>query len=184
MKRLILVYGPNGVGKSTACALLAQMLPGCAYVDSDWCRAFHPFSFRGDGIRLIRANIASLLSNSLASPLIQDVLFSYGFHGPRRKIFEDVLLELNRSGVPFALCPILLTCDPEENLRRMRLDGRDGERIGRAMRARAVYEQETAPRVDATWLTPHQTAQAMLEILRQSYGAIKEEAYGQGPEFV
>lgn len=45
MKKLILIVGPNGVGKTTTAKILLQKLSKCAYVDADWCRAINPFPF-------------------------------------------------------------------------------------------------------------------------------------------
>ena len=45
MKKLILILGANGVGKSTTAEILLQRLSKCAYIDADWCRAINPFPF-------------------------------------------------------------------------------------------------------------------------------------------
>lgn len=46
MKKLILIIGPNGVGKTTTAKILLQKLSKCAYVDADWCRVINPFLLR------------------------------------------------------------------------------------------------------------------------------------------
>ncbi|MBQ7792457.1 MAG: hypothetical protein IJ367_03070, partial [Clostridia bacterium] len=43
MKTLLVITGPNGVGKSTCAEGLMQSLPKSIYIDSDWCRAMNPF---------------------------------------------------------------------------------------------------------------------------------------------
>lgn len=45
MKKLIVIVGPNGVGKSTTARTMVVKCPKCTYVDSDWCRVIMPFSF-------------------------------------------------------------------------------------------------------------------------------------------
>ena len=129
MKKLILICGPNGVGKSSACMQLVQALDHAAYIDSDWCRAMHPFSFDHETIQLIKSNIVALMVNYFRSSFIEHVIFQYGFHGPRKQIFEDIQCELHTQGISYQFCPILLTCDVAENIARMRKDGRDEERI-------------------------------------------------------
>ncbi len=47
MKRLIVIVGPNAVGKTTTAKCLVDKLPKTAYVDSDWCRFMNPFRFTG-----------------------------------------------------------------------------------------------------------------------------------------
>lgn len=43
MKRLWLIGGPMGVGKSTVGRLLQSRLPRCVYLDGDWCWDARPF---------------------------------------------------------------------------------------------------------------------------------------------
>lgn len=42
-KTLLMILGPNGVGKSTVAHLLMESRPHTAWVDADWCRAMNPF---------------------------------------------------------------------------------------------------------------------------------------------
>jgi adenylate kinase family enzyme len=45
MKQLIIIIGPNGVGKSTTAKKIVEQFEKTAYVDSDWCRVMNPFAF-------------------------------------------------------------------------------------------------------------------------------------------
>ncbi|NLD71186.1 MAG: AAA family ATPase [Chloroflexi bacterium] len=171
MKRLIFVCGPNGVGKSTACRALVEALPAAAYVDSDWCRAMHPFAFDEETIGLVRANIVALLGNYFRAPFIEDVIFSYGLHGPRKRIFDDVLGALEAMEIAYRLCPLILTCDPADQIARMQADARDDARIRRAIEnTRAIYAAYDYPTVDATGLTVPQTVERIVRVLAERYG--------------
>ena len=70
MKRLILVGGPMGVGKTTACQLLKQRLPRCAFLDGDWCWDMHPFVVTDETRAMVMDNIVHLLSGFQYSPVI------------------------------------------------------------------------------------------------------------------
>lgn len=63
MKKLILILGPNGVGKTTTAKILLQKLSKCAYVDADWCRAMNPFPFTDATKYAVTQNIYSLFKN-------------------------------------------------------------------------------------------------------------------------
>ena len=71
MKKLILIVGPNGVGKTTTAKILLQKLSKCAYVDADWCRAINPFPFTDATKYAVTRNIYSLFKNYL---LCEDIL--------------------------------------------------------------------------------------------------------------
>ena len=43
MKRLYVIGGTMGVGKTTVCRRLARRLPNSAFLDGDWCWDMHPF---------------------------------------------------------------------------------------------------------------------------------------------
>jgi len=170
MKRLILVCGPNGVGKTTACQRLLEALPRSAYIDSDWCRMMNPFAFDAATTEIIIANIAALMRNYFRSPVTENVIFSYGFHGPRQRIFQGVRHDLDMSGVAYQFCPILLECSLQEQRRRLMASGRDSARIERAIRnTRHVYSACAYPAVDTTDLSVSQTVERILSVLAECY---------------
>ena len=164
MKNLLFICGPNGVGKSTVCRALVERLPGSAYVDSDPCRVMNPFVLDDVTIPVIEANISGMLRNYFACEYVDTVIFSYGFHGRRRDVFERVMASLE--DLDYRFIPLLLTCGEEENLHRMQADGRDESRIRRALEAsRAAFDGVEYPRIDVTDLTVKETAEEILKYL-------------------
>ena len=134
MKKLILIIGPNGVGKTTTAKILLQKLSKCAYVDADWCRVINPFPFTDATKYAVNRNIYSLFKNYLLCEDIEYVIFPYGFHGERKQIFEQVISSLREDGISFEICPVILKCCKEENIRRTINDGRDMERSERGIK--------------------------------------------------
>ena len=43
MKRLYMLCGAMGVGKTATGLALRDSLPNCAFLDGDWCWDMHPF---------------------------------------------------------------------------------------------------------------------------------------------
>ena len=161
MKNLLFICGPNGIGKTTICREMLRLLPNSAYVDSDPLRLMNPFVLDDDTIPTIRKNIADIIRNYLGCPAAQTVIFSYGFHGRRREVFAGVMNDL--SGLEYRFIPFLLTCNEAENIRRMACDGRDAERIARALQtSRGAYAELDYPRVDVSALSAHEAAQRLL----------------------
>lgn len=169
MKKLILIIGANGVGKTTTAEILLQKMSKCAYVDADWCRAINPFPFTDATKIAVSNNIYSLFKNYLLCEDIEFVIFPYGFHGERKQIFDQVVGRLRKDGVVFEVCPIILKCSMEENIRRTVKDGRERARIERGMKNTfAFYDRYTYPDIDTTYLRPDQVAEKILEILNLS----------------
>lgn len=166
MKKIILILGANGVGKSTTSEILLHKLTKCAFIDADWCRAINPFPFTEATKIAVSNNIYSLFKNYLLCEDIEFIIFPYGFHGERKQIFEQVLSRLKQDDILFELCPVILKCDREENMRRLIKNGREKERIERGMKnTYTFYDTYTYPRIDTTNMQPEDVAEKILEIL-------------------
>lgn len=165
IKRLIVILGPNGVGKSTASAALLKILPNSAYIDSDALSMVNPRANSDELIALQKANILAVTRNYFAADIIDDVIFPYGLHGHRKKLLDDILRELS-SDISFELHTILLFCNEYENIRRMKADGRDDSRIKRALdNTREIYVGLDLLKIDVTALSPEQTAKEILKVI-------------------
>lgn len=164
MKKLIFIHGPNGVGKSTLCSSLNKSLYNSAWLESEWCRMTNPFTFTDEVIELTINNMAHMLKSYLTCSSIEYIIFNYGFHGPRRNIYDKVIQDI--SEIQFKFIPILITCSEEENIKRMLRDGRDKERIERALSARSIYDGSEALTIDTTELTVEMTINKLMEIIK------------------
>lgn len=164
MKSLVFIHGPNGVGKSTVCRLLHQALPHSAWLESEWARMINPFTLTAEVEDLSEKNISFLLRSYLTCTSVRCVIFNYGLTGPRKGIWERVLEAL--SDLDYKLIPIVLTCDTDENVRRMASDGRDNGRIQRAVAARHIYQNQPCRTIDTTNLTPDETVEILIQAIR------------------
>lgn len=160
-KNLLFICGANGIGKTTISKVLLGKIPNSAYVDSDCCRMMNPFSINDETIPTMQGNIAALIRNYMKCSAVQTVIFSYGFHGRRREIFDGVINSI--SDIEYRFLPFLLTCNEEENVRRMRCDNRDTDRVKRALDvSRLAYEEIPYPQIDITNLSPEESADEVL----------------------
>ncbi len=165
MKKLLFICGPNGVGKTTVCRYIVENKSNTAYVDSDACRLLNPFVLDDVTIPVISKNISDMIRNYLNCEYVDTVLFSYGFHGRRKEVFDSVLTSLEDTVYQFQ--PVLLICEEEENIRRMRQDGRDAERVRRGIeQSRKAFENVGYQTLDVTQLTVADTADKILKLFR------------------
>lgn len=61
MKRLILLSGPMGVGKTTVATLLHDRIDHSVLLDGDWCWMMHPFTVTDETKAMVLDNITHLL---------------------------------------------------------------------------------------------------------------------------
>lgn len=165
-KKLIVIIGPNGVGKSSTGKEFIRRYPNGAFVDSDWCRAINPFPFTEGTRKAVMENIFCLIRNYLQCEDIDYVIFTYGFHGERKAIFDEVLRGLEKENIKFGLYIIILRCSFEENVRRMELDGREENRIKRGMdNTFHFYDEYDDPIIDTTELKLGQVADSIAKLV-------------------
>lgn len=165
-KDLIVITGLNGVGKSSVAKSLLSHYPKSAFVDSDWCRVINPFPFTEVTKETVTDNIFSLIRNYLQCRDIDYVIFTYGFHGERKAIFEEIAHRLEREKINFECSVIILKCSLEENIRRMKLDGREENRIQRGIdNTFHFYDRYDYPTIDTTELEIDQMAGCIAELV-------------------
>ncbi|MCM0650052.1 hypothetical protein NBE98_16915 [Clostridium swellfunianum] len=140
-----------------------MQIENSAWLESEWCRRTNPFVFNDEIIKMTEKNLSFMLRSYLECSSIEYVIFNYGFHGPRKKIFENVLKNL--SDLTYKLIPITITCSYEENVIRMVRDGRDEERIYRVLSVRDIYDNLDSPSIDTTDLNLEEIVRKVLELI-------------------
>ena len=168
MKKLIFICGASGIGKSTICAKLYKTLDNSAFVDSDYCRMLHPFAFSDEQKSIVEDNMATMLVNYLKCSTVEHLIFLYGFHGPRKQIFDNIMARIADTGIAYKFIPIILECALEENIKRARCDGRDETRIKFGIEnSREIYNQYDYPRLDITHLTAEEAVNGIIRMINE-----------------
>lgn len=166
MKKLIVIVGPNAVGKTTTAKCLVEKLPKTAYVDSDWCRFMNPFPLSEITKQTVTKNIYDLLYNYLSCEALENVIFTYSWHGERKEIYDNLICGLKDTGLQFEEKVIILKCSEEENRKRAKHDGRDVARIERGMKNTfSFYDGYTYRSVDTTDMTLEEVAEEIIKRL-------------------
>lgn len=161
MKKLYLIGGPMGVGKTTACRALQARLDNCVFLDGDWCWDMRPFQVTEETKGMVLDNICHVLNNFLRCSACENVLFCWVMH--EQSIIDHILSRLDTRDCEAVA--VSLVCD--EGMLRQRLQ-RD---IGRGLRTPDViprslerlthYGALNTVRLDTTGMTPEETAEAI-----------------------
>ena len=162
MKRLIVVAGPMGVGKTTACRELHRRLPRSAFLDGDWCWDLHPFTVNAQTKAMVLDNICHLLGNFLQCSVCDNVVFCWVMH--RQEILDGLLSRLTLRDVELHL--ISLTASPEALEERLQKDIEAGLRkpdiIGRSLSYLPLYESLNTQKLDTTGKTVEEVCESLL----------------------
>lgn len=163
MKRVYLVGGTMGVGKTTACRLLKDMLPNSVLLDGDWCWDMHPFQVTDETKTMVMDNICYLMNSFLRCSTLQNIVLCWVMH--RQEIIDEILSRLVGEFEP--VC-ISLVCTPEALRRRLERDVsaglRDAEVIDRSIERLPLYSALNTVQLEVSELTPKETARRIAEM--------------------
>ncbi|MEG0295631.1 MAG: AAA family ATPase [Clostridium sp.] len=152
-KKLIIVNGVMGVGKTTICKKLYKALPNTFWLDGDWCWMMNPFIVNEENKRMVLENISFQLKNFLKNSSSEYVVFNWVIHSD--EIMDDLLKLLD--GLEFDLYKITLMCSKEKLIERIendiRLGLRDEANVSRSLEKFNLYAAMDTIKVDTTGKT-------------------------------
>lgn len=163
-KRLILVGGPMGVGKTAACQLLKKSLPRCAFLDGDWCWDMHPLIVTDETRAMVMDNIAHLLSGFLTCSELQNIVFCWVMH--EQAILDSLLSRLPIGGC--AVTSISLIAPPDVLRARLQRDVeavlRTPDVIARSLAYLPKYDALDTIKLDTGAMDAQQTAREIARL--------------------
>ena len=164
-KKLILIGGPMGVGKSTAGEALMFRLPRCAFLDGDWCWTWRPDCVNEETKALVIHNIQHMLNGYLASQTYGNIVFVWVMH--LQEIWDEIL-----SGLDLTDCDVfrfVLTAGrdafSERFLRDVRSGKRNQEDLEPAWARMRLYDGIQAVKIMTDGRTPDEVAGSILKAL-------------------
>ncbi|MEY8386401.1 AAA family ATPase [Oscillospiraceae bacterium 38-13] len=163
MKRLYLIGGPMGVGKTTVCRELQKRLDRSVFLDGDWCWDANPFQVTEETKAMVTENICFLLNNFLRCSVYNHVVFCWVLH--QQAILEAILSRLDTWNC--AVRAISLTASPEALTARITADIRAGRRepeaLERSLAYLPLYAALSTEKLDVSRLTLEEAAERILE---------------------
>ena len=157
MKKLYLIGGPMGVGKTSTGRQLRALLSDCAFLDGDWCWDMHPFRVTDETKAMVMDNICHLLNNFLRCSAFKNIVFCWVMH--EQSIMDEILSRLEG---PFALCSVSLVCREEKLTERLERDVRAGIRSADVISSSAaylpLYDRLNTVKIDVSECSPEEAA--------------------------
>lgn len=161
MKKLILISGAPGVGKTTLCKELFKSVNGCAWLDSDWCWMINPWIPKtAEEKRYVEDIFLRILRGYLGNRDIHTVLFSWVLSSTW--MFDLITEPL--SDLKLDIRKIALVCDKEQHIQRMKSAGRRAEQAN-FPDSMDKYYKLGANIIDTTSLSKDETVKIAFKII-------------------
>ena len=166
MKRLILIGGTMGVGKTATGMALARRLPRNVILDGDWCWQMTPFVVTDATRAMVMDNITHMLTNFLRCDELENVIFCWVMH--EQAIIDAILTALPLVGV--SVHAVSLVCSEAALRERLSVDVAAGRRmpdvIARSVPRLPLYEKLDTVKIDTTSLSVEETAQKIVDMVK------------------
>lgn len=164
MKKLIMINGTMGVGKSTVSGIVADKLTPSVILDGDWCWKMNPWIFSEENKEMVIDNITQLLNAFLANSSFHYIVFCWVLH--RESIFNQILSRLNGE---FQLHKISLVCSEEALRAHFMKDVREGIRsmddVTSSFARMTLYEKLDTRKIDVSHLTAENAAERIVQLV-------------------
>ena len=158
MKKLIIINGTMGVGKSTVSELLLKETEN-SISDSDRCWNMNPFTVNEENIEMVLKNIIFLLRSFLNNSNFQYIIFCWVIH--KEEIFKNILNEIR--DLDFELYKFTLLCNETELARRIAGDIKTGKRetgqINESISRLELYKNMDTYKIDVSSKTTKEAAE-------------------------
>lgn len=161
MKKLFIVGGTMGAGKTAACKILKNTRDNSVFLDGDWCWDMHPFIVNDETKAMVQSNITYMLNSFLRCSAYDNVVFCWVMH--EQGIIDSLLRGLDLTDTEVHC--VSLVCSPDALTARLSSDIEKGVRqpdiIARSVARLPLYDKLDTYKIDVSRLTPEQTAQAI-----------------------
>ena len=80
MKKLYMIGGTMGVGKTSVSQCLKRELPNAVFLDGDWCWDADPFLVTEETKEMVIDNICYLLNHFIQCSAYENIIFCWVMH--------------------------------------------------------------------------------------------------------
>ncbi|MCD8346042.1 MAG: AAA family ATPase [Oscillospiraceae bacterium] len=167
MKRVYIIGGPMGVGKTTVCQELKKRLPASVFLDGDWCWDMSPFQVTDEIKRMVHENISFLLNQFILCSAFENIIFCWVMH--EQGIIDAIVDSLDRRDSK--VISYSLICDEQTLRSRLQKDIDQGIRsedvIPRSLARIPLYDSLDTIKIDTTGKSVGEICDAIINLSDQ-----------------
>ncbi len=150
MKKLYLIGGAMGVGKTSVGEALNKILPKSVFLDGDWCWKAEPFIVNEETKEMVLNNICYLLNNFLECSVYDNIIFCWVMH--EQNIIDNIISRLHTSNVEIINISLIVGELELKNRLKKDIDSglRSSEIIEKSLSKLPCYEKLNTIKIDTS----------------------------------
>ena len=168
-KKLIIINGVMGVGKTTICKVLYKKLNNSFWLDGDNCWMMNPFVVNEENKAMVVDNIVHVLNNFLKNSSTEYVLFNWVI--PTDYIMKDLLDKITEKDIQ--IYKLTLMSSKDELVKRIGKDIKSGARdtgnIKRSLERFDLYKSMDTTKIDTTRKSVEEIVNEIIGIICMEY---------------
>ncbi|GAA0103731.1 AAA family ATPase [Paraclostridium sordellii] len=147
-KKLIIINGVMGVGKTSVSKALYKQLDNSFWLDGDNCWMMNPFEVTSENKYMVIDNITYLINNFIKNSKSKYIILNWVIHTD--EIMDSILYKINMDKID--LYKITLICDEDTLVKRIKKDIksgiRDEDNIIRSLDKLKLYKNMNTLKID------------------------------------
>ncbi|HOM00530.1 MAG TPA: AAA family ATPase [Limnochordia bacterium] len=164
MKKLYLIGGPMGVGKTAVGQELKRKLSRSVFLDGDWCWDANPFQVTAETQKMVLENICFLLNQFIRCSAYEHIIFCWVMH--EQSIIDGILRNLETTNCEIKA--ISLLCAADELRERLSRDIAAGRRepdvLERSLARMPLYDQLNTIKINTSGKTVGEIAEELARL--------------------
>ena len=164
MKKLYLIGGTMGIGKTAVCQELKLKLDNSVFLDGDWCWDASPFQVTEETKNMVMDNICFLLNQFIHCSAYDNIIFCWVMH--EQSIIDRIINNLDKTNCEIKT--ISLICDEKELRERLSKDIAAGKRkpdvIDRSLARIPLYHYLNTIKINTNGKTVNGIAEELARI--------------------
>lgn len=163
MKKVYLIGGTMGVGKTTISQCLKRELNNSVFLDGDWCWDAHPFQVTEETKKMVIENICFMLNQFIHCDAYESIIFCWVMH--EQSIIDTIISRLDKAEC--TIIPISLVCSEEELRKRLMKDINEGIRnndiIEKSIKRIPLYEKLNTIKINVDKKKPQEIVEEIIK---------------------
>jgi broad-specificity NMP kinase len=164
MKKLYIIGGTMGVGKTTVSRELKNRLSKSVFLDGDWCWDMNPFVVNDETKAMVMDNICYLLNNFIHCSEYENIIFCWVLH--EQKIIDSILSRLDKQNIK--VISISLLCKEKALRERIQKDIdnklRSNDVLERSIERIHLYEKLDTVKIEVSEKTVADTVNEIMQL--------------------